>query len=154
MVTIIAREGVSSNSTPNQPLYPIPYPTVPTKLKFARFCTRVFNLKDIPLICGFVRPSYKSNSKHYQQTHSLKQLIVITAPNQLAFILCYQTEGVSNRRQVPWILLYSLQVLKIQLAKDWEINIWCQYISTSTKSDSNSTDSWFPSIQFFCPSLL
>ena len=42
----------------------------------------------------------------------------------------------------------------MQLAKDWEINIWCQNISTSTKSDSNSTDSWFPSIQFFCPSLL
>jgi hypothetical protein len=40
--------SLSSNSAPNQPLYPLPYPTVLTKLKFARFCTRVFNLKDIP----------------------------------------------------------------------------------------------------------
>ena len=80
---------MSSNSTPNQPLYPLPYPTVLTKLKFAQFCTRVFNLKDIPWICGFVHPSYKSNNKHYQQTHSCKQFIVTAASNQLEFILCY-----------------------------------------------------------------
>ncbi len=146
--------GLSSNSAPNQPLYPLPYPTVLTKLKFAQFCTRVFNLEDMPWICGVVRPSYKSNNKHYQQTHSFEQLIVTAASNRLEFFRCYQTEGVSNQMQVMWILLYSLQIQKIQLAKDWEINIWCQYISTSTESDSNSTDSWFPSIQFFCPSLL
>ena len=145
---------LSSNSTPNQPLYLLPYPTVPTKLKFALFYTRVFNLKNIPWICGFVCPSYKSNNKHYQWTHSFKQLIVTAASDRLAFILHYQTEGVSNQRQVAWILLYSLQVWKIQLAKGWVINIWCQYISTSTKLDSNSTYSWVPSIQFFCPSLL
>jgi hypothetical protein len=110
--------GLSSNSAPNQPLYPLPYPTVLTKLKFAQFCTRVFNLEDIPWICGFVRPSYKSNNKHYQQTHSFEQLIVTAASNQLKFFLCYQTEGVSNQMQVTWILLYSLQVQKIQLAKD------------------------------------
>ena len=33
-------------------------------------------------------------------------------------------------------------------------NQYLMPIPTSTESDSNSTDSWFPSIQFFCPSLL
>ena len=43
-----AKEKVSSNSTPNQPLYPLLYHTVLTKLNFAQFHTRVFNLEDIP----------------------------------------------------------------------------------------------------------
>ncbi len=130
------------------------------------------HIYSVPLIWKTVPTSYDQKRPIFylpknQSSESTTKLIVIALSGQFKEVFPrYQTEGVLQQSHLQLDVYLGahicLQELSIStevrsedpkfdphmflLQTNWEIN--------STELDSDSTDSWFPSIQLFCPSLL